>query len=102
MEEPGLSSVLLCLVEPDAVDDGPDVTDDDTGEEELQDAEHEGVALESVAKASGEACADARGEWDAVQDQADESEGAVKGHDSISAAVFGLLSFVHLMVLFIF
>ena len=81
------------------MDDGPDVTDEETGEEDLQESKGEGVALETVAARAGrDACADARGEGDAVQDQADKGEGTVERHDSISAASFGLLSFVHLKV----
>ena len=79
------------------MDDGPDVTDEETGEEDLQESNDENVALETFAARAGrDACADARSEGDAVQDQADEGEGSVERHDSISAASFGLLSFVHL------
>ena len=80
------------------MDDGPDVTDEETGQEDLGDADAESVALEVGAAAVGagrDAGAEAGGEGDAVEDEADEGAGLVHGHDGLLAASFSLLSFVH-------
>ena len=80
------------------MNDGPDVTDEETCQQDLSDADTKGVALEIVTAsvgAGGYACAEAGSEGDAVKNQADEGAGLVHGHDGLSAAVFGLLGFIH-------
>ena len=80
-------SLLLCLEEPETVDDAPDVWPDEAAEEPLEEAHEENVVDEAlIADAGADHGADAASERNEVQDGADERWGVLELHDSVSAA----------------
>ena len=53
------------------MDDGPNPADDNECEDELEQSEKEGVGVEIISSTGRNHSADARGERDAIEDEAD-------------------------------
>ena len=70
------------------MDNAPDPTYENEGEKELEDAEQESCAVEIFASASRDHGTNARGEWEAVQDEAYNGKGVVKFDDRLLACAY--------------
>ena len=74
------------LVDPEAVDDSPDPSDNDHAQEPLEEAEDEGAAGELVTGAGRDACADASHAGDDVDTEADNGESVIELDNTVLAA----------------
>ena len=84
------------------MDDAPNPADEDKSEKELADAEQEGHAVEVITSASGNHGSNARGERNAVQDEAYNCEGVIEFDDRGFACSYCLICtfFHHIKCLF--
>ena len=76
------------------MNDRPDPADDNWSEQQLENAEKQGVAVESIASTGRDHGADSRREWEAVQDEAHDGESMIERNDRCLASTDSLITFI--------
>ena len=68
--------------------DRPDPADQDEAQKPLQNAEEKSSAIEVLACAGGDHCANSRGERDAVEDEAHDGQGVIETDNGLLASAY--------------